>query len=109
MYQPLIITDEERQMLVEEHTCAYNIHAYIYYACTYAHTHAHTHTHTHPPTHTHAHTLLIGHGARTAIPGGNPAVGGGFPGVTEREREREREGDLLGNNVHDGGVQGAAR
>jgi len=29
----------------------------------------------------------------------------------ERERERlgERERDLLGNNVHDGGVQGAAR
>jgi hypothetical protein len=23
-----------------------------------------------------------------------------------RERERERERDLLGNNVHDGGVQG---
>ena len=28
---------------------------------------------------------------------------------TDRERERERERDLLGNNVHDGGVQGAAR
>ena len=27
----------------------------------------------------------------------------------QRERERERERDLLGNNVHDGGVQGAAR
>ena len=26
-----------------------------------------------------------------------------------RERERERERALLGNNVHDGGVQGAAR
>ena len=25
----------------------------------------------------------------------------------KRERERERERDLLGNNVHDGGVQGA--
>ena len=25
----------------------------------------------------------------------------------EREREREREETLLGNNVHDGGVQGA--
>ena len=25
------------------------------------------------------------------------------------ERERERERDLLGNNVHDGGVQGAER
>jgi hypothetical protein len=24
--------------------------------------------------------------------------------VRERERERERERDLLGNNVHDGGV-----
>ena len=24
-------------------------------------------------------------------------------------KERERERDLLGNNVHDGGVQGAAR
>jgi len=33
--------------------------------------------------------------------------------VREREREsfirNERERDLLGNNVHDGGVQGAAR
>jgi len=28
---------------------------------------------------------------------------------TPGERERERERDLLGNNVHDGGVQGAAR
>ena len=27
----------------------------------------------------------------------------------ERRRGRERERDLLGNNVHDGGVQGAAR
>ena len=27
----------------------------------------------------------------------------------ERERERERERALLGNNVPDGGVQGAAR
>ena len=26
-----------------------------------------------------------------------------------RERERERERGFLGNNVHDGGVQGAAR
>ena len=29
--------------------------------------------------------------------------------MDRRERERERERDLLGNNVHDGGVQGAAR
>ena len=28
--------------------------------------------------------------------------------TSERERERERE-TLLGNNVHDGGVQGVAR
>jgi hypothetical protein len=27
----------------------------------------------------------------------------------ERETRRERERDLLGNNVHDWGVQGAAR
>ena len=31
------------------------------------------------------------------------------PSIFNSERERERERDLLGNNVHDGGVQGAAR
>ena len=29
--------------------------------------------------------------------------------TAERERERERERSLSGNNVHDGGVQGAAQ
>ena len=34
---------------------------------------------------------------------GGPAFGGILQN-TPRERERERERDLLGNNVHDGGV-----
>jgi len=51
---------------------------------------------------------------RTGTNGVNPghrreALGGlcaEDPRGPERERERERERDLLGNNVHDGGVQG---
>ena len=29
--------------------------------------------------------------------------------LSDSDPQRERERDLLGNNVHDGGVQGAAR
>jgi len=32
-----------------------------------------------------------------------------YPSNSKRERERERVRALLGNNVHDGGVQGVAR
>ena len=45
---------------------------------------------------------------RDGTPSPKTGITGGVR-VERRRRERERERDLLGNNVHDGGVQGAAR